>query len=201
MNLATNCSKHVLAELKHFHSKDLGTVQNPQGTDRRCIPQIPPPPWKPAVLSNLVTGNEAPLPALVNGDLGNDSDEDASSEDHDDSGHAGGLMSVLGEIDQQVERASKIPKRGSVHVAEYIEAIGALSQSCESENKSLEPVRGKPRGNHGFFAHLRDQRALLPRQPDEAFPDYQSRLRAEARRTWDVTPLVFFADTGDVIQT
>ena len=178
MNLSTNCCKHVLAELKHFHSKDLKT---PAGEDDR-IPLIPHPPWTPAVISGIGTGTGASIQAVENGDCNDSEDDNVGT---GDAGSCESLVRALGEIDQQVVQASRPQKRGRVHVSEYIEAIGSLSQSAQSESKSLEAPLKKPRGNHGFFSHVRDHRARHPRQPDEQYRDYLARMQDEARVSWN----------------
>lgn len=178
VNLSTNVGKHVLAELKHFHMNGL------EKKEKDLTQQIPPPTWSPAVVKTVLGSRSNPSETL----LALDSHAKEQSEEDSDSDTCIGSLGALAKIDQEVAQVSSQASinRGGVHVAEYIDAIGELSKDVASEPQDFHRPPKKPRGNHGFFMHLRDQKALTPRMPNEPYKEYHDRLMVEARRTWEV---------------
>lgn len=146
---------------------------------------IPPPTWTPAVVNTFLAGqNSSSGPSHTQPALGNqvsncddESDEEACSR--------GALAQIDAQVSELETSCSKY--KPSVHVAEYIDAIGELSKEMKSEKQDFERPTKRARGNHGFFVHLRDQRCVTPRMPNEAHHEYEDRLRVEARRTWNAT--------------
>lgn len=174
VNLSSNCYKHVLAELKHFHVKGLHAGDAGDGT---TLPQIPPPPWTPAVL------NQGP-PSSAGDRLELEDGNSNESESGNDS--PGGRFGLLSAIDREIDHVSSAVKSstGTSDVADYIEAVETLCQEKQQESQSLDRPCKKPRGNSGFFKHIRDQQALVPRGVDEPYDVYAARLREIARATW-----------------
>lgn len=166
----------MLAELKSFHQKALD-----EKTDgaRNLIPQIPPPPWTPAVLQ----GDEC---SPVAGHL-QDGDAGADASGSDDAAPAeGSTLARLNAIEQAVSHSSRSRrgKQSKTSVSEYIAAIKTIANADDGGLESMEPPRKKARGNFGFFKHLRDQRAQIPRRQSESSRAYEKRLREHARDSW-----------------
>ena len=179
VNLSSNCFKHVLAELKHFHTKGLQQhAKTSSGHADSMLPQIPPPPWTPAVLS-MQQAPQTPGGLLELEDGGTTEEEGEGFE-------PGGLFGALSEIDKAVDQVScniQRPKQ-KTDVTEYVEAIDAFYQEKQHESKSLDRPCKKPRGNFGFFKHLRDQRAIVQRGDRESSDVYEARLRESAKTSW-----------------
>lgn len=155
------------------------------------IPQIAPPPWTPAVLQDHQRA------VGVAGTLQDDSDdmeEVGSDPDHDAAamhrGQSSGslsseLVAIDGTIDQSQPTRSGRPGRQTPAVSDYVDAIEKLCEEHKDESQSLDPPMKKPRGNFGFFKHVRDVRALTPRAANESAGAYESRLRENARESWN----------------
>ena len=151
------------------------------------IPQIPPPPWTPAVLQ------DHPRAVGVAGTLqdGPDDVELVNSDDDDDNTmhrgqSSGSLSSELVAIDSTIDQVQPTRSgRQTPTVLDYVDAIGELCGDQKEESQSLGPPVKKTHGNFGFFKHVRDQRALTPRAGNESASSYESRLRETARESWN----------------
>ncbi len=178
MGLAQNCCKHILAELKHYHVNDLPN-KNVSAGECTSIPRIPPPVWSPAVLQSnrKALGNENL--ALEDGNDCDDDDDDDDDSAVTPTGSAHALLQIHQQLDNLPASA-----QGAIPVTEYINSIAKLSEESQGQNATFERPRKRPRGNAGFFVHLRDQRAVHPRIQGESIQDYEARLRAEASKSW-----------------
>lgn len=149
------------------------------------IPPIPPPTWTPAVVKTFLgSQNSSSGPSHNQAALGNQV-SDCEDESDGEACSFGALAKIDAHVSELDTTWSKYKR--NVHVAEYIDAVGELSKEMKSEKQDFERPAKRARGNHGFFVHLRDQRCLTPRMPNEEYHVYQDRLHTEARRTWNAT--------------
>ena len=170
MNLSTNCSKHILAELKHDHIEDQEVRTGLKKPATALVARAEFPGWSASVISRASSNADRQLP-----------DDDEC--DRDTGTPMGELIAIDARLDAACGVAPAANKRKST-VRDYMDAVAQLAAEHRGDNHSFNRVKGKSRGNHGFFRHLSDQRALHPRHSGEPAKAYEARLMAMARLSW-----------------
>lgn len=176
--MASNCAKHVLAELKHAHVSDIANSAEDDGTKRfqsiqkkhvstnSLVPRLTAPQWSPALLQGLnIIGK---VHALCDDDIDNDAEEQPTR------------MAALNLIDRDLEAMLRSD------LSDISELQKQIKQCAHLNDRHRRSTKKQPRGNYGFFEHINDVRVSFPRLPNETYNDYRKRLHAEAKQSWTV---------------
>lgn len=202
VNLSNNCSKHVLAEVKHFHTDHVARVT---GLDRSksgkqkhaeqatCLEHIPPPTWTESVFAG----------SLPDVDANEHSDADSASAQ--DSGcvpdalddvnvrETGGVLAAINNTLDRWPSAYRGGMNNDRHcntaTDNCINAVLRVAKTHgDEENKKSKK---RPRGNVGFFHHVAaTQASLPPKENSESLQQWRQRVTEAARDTWNVSRLV-----------
>lgn len=187
VNLSTNCSKHILVEAKHAHVAHVGSVAFKEKAsvakrhpELHTIGCIQPPHWDHSLFKDM-------LQSVPASSLEEDKEEDKENQCLEDAHSANVLSNIEKQLDRlELQEQLALPKKPS-RARETGEIKNQLKQLSASLQDELQPEKRKPRGNCGFFQHLSNTRATLPRMPGESKADFQTRAREEARKTWKVS--------------
>lgn len=186
VNLATNCAKHLLCELKHSHVDHVESARGIQANVKSAtrhgrrqqelhksieckIDAIPPPPWSAAILTeNLVSGNGSQTLAV--------NDQKAA--------HPSTQMAALCNVDLEVAECVKASRKQK-SCQSYIDDINSLAKSMTAMRTEDLLAR---RGCQSFLLFKRDFRLSLPRLPDESSVQFNMRAMQEAKEAWRTVP-------------
>lgn len=193
MNLAGNCSKHILAELKHAHvdgveracKKKDGCGSSTNAID--VLDPIPPPSWNPSLLN---TAFQSLADYTDTGNGSSDSDRDFAAADHE-------RQSILALVDREVEALDRKAPRNSrmgMSSAEHCSQAVCRVAETHGDRGAHRPKKKAPRGNACFFVHMASvQSTLEPQRKDESTSDLRKRVADAAKETWGTAATSPFA--------
>lgn len=195
-SLATNCSKHILAEMKAAHRQDLeglrqskqnGRSASSSGSKQKmeCIGKLLPPNWMPQEFKSLDDLNES-APS---------GDNAIQDEAADEIGPAHRLLAMLNEVELfegQDRSSSSRQKRKPEDIINDLDPLGLTA----GEEAYIAANKKQVRGNHGFFKFLATIRRTENHLPDEIPADFEKRVRSIAQARWKEWNLVASFDTG-----
>lgn len=186
VNLAGNCSKHILAELKHAHVED---VEKYTCGSSKCetVDRVAPPPWTSSLLAPV-------LSELQDGPTVNTGDDDSDScngelgmiEDADPNAESPPLPTCLSRISQQVHQLNVAENRKpQVSAAEHcVDAVRRVANTS-GDNQVHFRQKKRPRGSTAFFAHMAATQATMgPKHESESVPQWRKRVAEKAKETW-----------------
>ena len=194
MNLSGNCSKHILAELKHAHV---------DGVERACkmkggsggstnaidvLDSIPPPSWNPSLLKPA-------FQAL--GDY-KETDADSADSDKDSSSARPDNPSILALVDREVEDLDRevavMNSRVGMSSAEHCSRAVCRVAESHGDTGVHKPKKKAPRGNSGFFVHMASvQPTVEPQRKGESVSDFRKRVAHAAKASWETAATSPFA--------
>lgn len=189
VNLAGNCSKHILAELKHAHVED---VEKYTSGSSKCetVDRVPPPPWTSSLLTPFL--HELQDGQAVNTGDGDDDDSDSCKsnfgmiEDADPNAENPPPPTCLSQISQQVHQLNVAESRKpQVSAAEHcMDAVRRVA-STSGDNEVHLQKKKRPRGNAAFFTHMAATQATMgPKHEGESVPQWRKRVAEKAKETW-----------------
>ena len=197
VNLSGNCSKHILAELKHAHVDDVecATIRKSQSKPE-IVDAIAPPPWSASVLTPVLDemdkGSSAPNTAGTH-----DSHDDGDSNSDSDLGlgviegcaesdsHPSAALNRINQHVRQLGVRTGRQKAIEVSAADHcMEAVRRVSSTLGDTGIHLKGKK-RPRGNAAFFHHMSaTQASISPKRSEETVSDFRKRVAETARATW-----------------
>ena len=194
VNLSGNCSKHILAELKHAHVDDVECATIGKSKSKpEIVDAIAPPPWSASVLTPVLDemdkGSSAPpnTAGTHDGDSNSDSDlglgmiEDCEELDSHPSAPLNRINQHVGQLDV----CTRQPRASEVTAADHcMEAVRRVSSTLGNNGPHLK-AKKRPRGNAAFFHHMSATQATIsPKKSEETVSDFRKRVAETARATW-----------------